>query len=112
MKTKIYVIADLKELQCRKCKMLDVKETVLMEEALSKSIEDRVQYTCNQIQKKFGIDIYGIGDRIKKYDQDIWKKVEKDWDQHFKNLTYEVEVLSSLRTAGVECRPDLTEEKK
>jgi len=99
---RIYVIADLLELQCKECKKLDTKETKLMEDSLSRSIEERVMYTCNQIRKKFGCDIYGIGNRIKKFHPDIWKEVENNWDKHFMEMEMKVEVFSSLRTAGIE----------
>ena len=108
----IFVNADLKELQCKKCKMLDAKETMLMEEKLSKNIKERVMYTFNSVRDKFGIDIFMVKNQIRKFHPDIWKQVEKDWDKHFKDLKLEVNVVSSLRTAGVECRPDLPGEKK
>ncbi len=109
VKVKIYIVADVRELQCHECKMLDIKETRKMEEALSATIKNRISYTCNTTRKKFEADVYGIGTIISKFHPKIWKQVEKDWDKHFKNLTYDVEVATSLRTAQSECRPDLAE---
>lgn len=112
LNAKMIIKADLKELQCEKCKMLDTKSTNKMEKALADSVEDRVELTFKKVQKEFGIDIYQIGDYIHKHHPDIWKEVKADWDKYFSEMELAVDVVSYLETAGVECRPDLYEHIK
>lgn len=112
LNAKLIIKANLIELQCEKCKMLDVKSTKEMEKALATSIEERVEFTFKKVQKDFGFDIYQIGDYIYKHHPSIWKEVKNDWDKYFTEMELAVDVVSYLEIAGVECPPDLDEHIK
>lgn len=99
---KMYLIADVSEMNCEDVDILNDKHSKLIEHTFSRSLEKELTYTFKQIQKKFGTDLYNIDDYTKKYHYDIWKKVEKDWNKYFTELKLNIEVLTSLRTGGSE----------
>lgn len=98
---KMYLIADVSEMNCKGISLND-EDSRLIENTFSKSLEKELTYTFKQIQKKFGTDVYEFDDYLNKYHHDIWKKVEKDWDEYFTNMDLNIEVITSLRTGGSE----------
>ncbi|MBG9826527.1 MULTISPECIES: Ger(x)C family spore germination protein [Bacillus cereus group] len=64
-----------------------------LEEKFEHKIAKRIQTTMQVAQKKFHVDLFGIGDTFARTHPDLWKK-EKNWEETFSNLniTYSVKV--------------------
>ena len=68
-------------------KMLKEKADIYLENEIKSFIES--------VQKNPGIDVFNFGNKLKKRHPNLWKKIEKDWDQIFKEVS--IEVNSDIR---------------
>ncbi len=66
--------------------------------------EEMVSSACGQILDKdiqqYGADILGVGQHIKRNDPKIWRKIEKNWDQMYKEMQYEINVEVVIEKSG------------
>ena len=66
--------------------------------------EEMVSSACGQILDKdiqqYGADILGVGQHIKRNDPKIWRKIEKSWDQLYKEMQYEINVEVVIQKSG------------
>jgi spore germination protein KC len=54
-------------------------------------VEREVSNTIKNLQEKYEADIFGFAETLERQNYDLYKKLEKDWDQHFAEATIEVE---------------------
>ena len=68
------------------------------------STEDMVSRACGQILDKdiqqYGSDILSVGQHIKRNDPKIWRKIEKNWDQLYKEMQYKINVEVVIDKSG------------
>ncbi|ANS52215.1 spore gernimation protein [Bacillus thuringiensis] len=64
-----------------------------LEKKFERQIEKKIQGTMQVAQKKFHVDLFGIGDTFARSHPNLWKK-EKNWGETFSklNMTYSVKV--------------------
>lgn len=62
-----------------------------------KSLEKSVLETINKIQDDFGLDIFGFGNIVKEKMPDLWKEINNDWDEIFKELKVNVDADIHIR---------------
>lgn len=60
--------------------------------ASEKSLEKDITRTIKKVQEDFGLDIFGFGNTVKEKMPNIWKEIEKDWDEIFMELKVNVKV--------------------
>ncbi len=65
-----------------------------------KSLEKSVLETINKIQDDFGLDIFGFGNIVKEKMPDLWKEINNDWDEIFKELKVNVDADIHIRGSG------------
>lgn len=58
----------------------------VLKEMADSYLEKEIEGFIEEIQKSPGIDIFNFGNKIKKMHPKVWKKINKDWDQIFKEL--------------------------
>lgn len=85
------VTLQLTEVGCKK--RLSPTYLAHLEEKFEHKIAKKIQTTMQIAQKKFHVDLFGIGDTYARTHPDWWKK-EKNWGKTFSNLNikYSVEV--------------------
>lgn len=64
---------------------------------LAKSIRNTIQ----RVQKQYGVDIFGFGEEMYRQEADVFKKVEKQWDEEFKKAEITVECDLRIRRSGI-----------
>ncbi len=70
-----------------------------IENALNRAIEAEIDRSL-EIIRHFQSDIYGFGQSLFRAHPKIWEEMEGDWnEEHFPNLTIDVEVRSRVRGA-------------
>ncbi len=72
-----------------------------VELALQKQMEWECRQAVEVIQKKFGFDMIGAGDRLKLKDRGIWMKVKDNWKEFFKTATIEIKCQNNIRRIGL-----------
>ena len=65
-----------------------------------KSLEDDILQFIKTIQTDYGLDIFGFGNIVKQRMPDLWKEIEADWDNIFKELDIDVNADIHIRSSG------------
>lgn len=65
-----------------------------------KSLEDDILQFIKTIQTDYGLDIFGFGNIVKQRMPDLWKEIEADWDNIFKELDIDVNADIHIRGSG------------
>jgi spore germination protein len=62
--------------------------------ATAKEVKKQVSQTLNKLQKQYQVDVAGFGEQLRIHYPKEWKKIEKNWDQQFRDvpITYSVHV--------------------
>lgn len=61
-----------------------------IEKAANKNLENKIMEVIKKVQDEFGSDIFGFGKMISKKYPKQWEKLESDWDDNFKKITFKV----------------------
>lgn len=65
-----------------------------------KSLENNVLQVINKIQDDFGLDIFGFGNIVKEKMPNLWKEINNNWDEIFKELKVNVDADIHIRSSG------------
>ncbi|WML27009.1 Ger(x)C family spore germination protein [Neobacillus sp. OS1-33] len=84
--------------------LMDPKTIGKIEKLTEKAIKKEVQISVKEA-KRLKCDIFGFGDVVHKANPDLWKKLERDWNNYFSDLEVNVKVDSYLRREGVRTNP-------
>ena len=71
-----------------------------LESAAERYIEGQIKDTIKYVQKEFGADIFHFNVQMKRYEPHLWKQVEDDWEDIFRNLEVDIEVKSKIKQIG------------
>ncbi|MBM7663190.1 spore germination protein KC [Bacillus mesophilus] len=83
-----------------------------IEDRTESFVEEEVSNTIKTLQEKYEADIFGFGETLERQHYDLYKTLEKDWDQHFADATIEVESTIYIRRSGVRGKSFQTENKE
>lgn len=73
-----------------------------LEKAYEKAVEETINHSITSVQEKYETDIFGFGNAIHRSNPKEWKKMKKQWDQHFTELPVNVKVdVKILKTGTV-----------
>ncbi|MFJ5761184.1 Ger(x)C family spore germination protein [Neobacillus sp. NPDC093182] len=70
-----------------------------LEKMQEKEIKNQIQMTIQKSQK-LGTDPLQFGEAFRRYDNNEWKKLKKDWSKHFKEIEVSIHVTSKIRLTG------------
>lgn len=73
----------------------------LAEKTLEKKIKDHIE----DVQKKFGFDIFGFGNIIRQRNPKLWKNIEKDWDSIFMDIDLNIKCDIQIKNSGNYLKP-------
>ncbi len=68
-------------------------------------LKNKIESTIEKMQKEFGVDIFGFGNRFYKELPKVWKEREKEWDIIFKNLEVTVQTNIEIKHTGLLLEP-------
>lgn len=71
-----------------------------LEKILEKELENTINNSIDSVQEKYETDIFGFGNAIHRSNPKEWKKMKKEWDQYFTELTVNVEVNAKIVKTG------------
>lgn len=71
-----------------------------LKDIAEKSLENSILNTIKKIQEDFGLDIFGFGNIVKEQMPDLWKDINDEWDEIFKNLRIDVDADIHIRGSG------------
>jgi len=79
------------------------RETVHRIEGLAnRLVEEEIRHSLRIVQEEFRSDVYGFGHMIHAKHPDLWKRLEKDWNEKgFPKVRVNVKVQSKIRSSSL-----------
>ena len=71
-----------------------------IEEILKEKIEQEVRGVFLEIQKRHGADLVQINEMLRKDEPDLWKEIEKKWEEVYPEVKLDVDVEAEVRRIG------------
>lgn len=81
--------------------LTQTKNIALLQNALDKQVEETVLRTITKVQKKYGTDVFGFSDAIRRKNLPLWKSVRNDWETEFREAEISVNAKLTVRRIGV-----------
>ena len=81
-------------------KILEEDELQKLQNAFNNSISGECEKIMGVAKGEFEIDPFGTREYIEKFKPSLWNKIEKDWDEKYKNASVNVTVNSKMRRVG------------
>lgn len=76
-----------------------------------KQIKKNLEGTIKKLQQEFESDIFGFGEILYRQDYDNFKRIEKHWDEYFKDAIVNVDVNVKIRRSGIRTKSLFSEQK-
>ncbi len=73
--------------------------------ASESSLEKDIGGTIKKVQEAPGLDIFGFGNAVKENMPELWKEIENDWDEIFKELKVNVKADIHIRGSSHLSKP-------
>lgn len=101
MDVNIKVKGNVGEVECQ-INLNDQETIVKLEKNTENKLEEIYNMTIETIQKQFKSDIFGFGEAIHRSNPKEWKKIKKQWDEEFPEMTANVKVDVKIVHTGTE----------
>lgn len=92
--------ADIEEVQTKNLDLSDTKTITELEGLLNQKVEHMFKASIAKVQQDFKVDSFGFGEVIHRSNPQEWKKLRKNWEQSFVNLTVNVKCNTNIRQLG------------
>ncbi|MBP1994820.1 Ger(x)C family spore germination protein [Paenibacillus eucommiae] len=92
------VEANVSDAECQ-IELKKAETLTYLEKEVEKEMKDHSEAALKKA-KKLKTDIFGFGEAIHRAAPDYWKKVEKEWGQHFQELSADIQVDVRIKRLG------------
>jgi len=106
----IKVKGNVGEVDCQ-INLNDQETIVKLEKSTEKKMKENVNLAIKNVQKQYNSDIFGFGEAIHRSNPKEWKKLKKQWDVEFPEMTANVKVDVKLEHTETEGNSFLKEVK-
>jgi spore germination protein KC len=72
-----------------------------VETAIGREMTMQCTEVMNKIKDEFGVDIWGIGDHIRKFYPEIWLDVKDNWEEVLPDIRANISVNVDVRRIGI-----------
>jgi spore germination protein KC len=72
-----------------------------VEGAVSRHMTEQCLGLMRKMQKEIGLDVWGIGDHIRKFHPEIWDDVKDNWQQVFSEMIVDISTVVRVRRIGI-----------
>ncbi|MCR2806779.1 Ger(x)C family spore germination protein [Paenibacillus soyae] len=73
----------------------------LLENTLNKQVEEHALRTITKVQQKYGTDVFGFSDVIRRKNLPLWKSIREDWEAVFREADISVNTKLTVRRIGI-----------
>ncbi|MTI80965.1 MAG: Ger(x)C family spore germination protein [Firmicutes bacterium] len=77
----------------------DPKNITQLEKVLNELIKKEVRMAVSKTQE-LRADVFDVGEKLHKFHPEVWKQVKGDWENVFANITFNIQVESSVIRTG------------
>lgn len=81
--------------------LFDNKKLESIEKEINNIIKKQIEDTVSKLQYEYSVDLINVGDYISKYKPKLWKELEDNWDEKFKQIAIEINVDAKIRRIGM-----------
>lgn len=81
-------------------KVLEKDELQKLQNTFNKSISEECEKIMGMAKSEFEIDPFGVREHIQKFNPLLWNRIEKNWNEKYKNASINVIVKSEIRRVG------------
>ncbi|MBU3143166.1 Ger(x)C family spore germination protein [Clostridium sp. CF012] len=81
-------------------KILGKEELQRLQNTFNNSISIECEKIMKVAKEEFEIDPFGVSEHIQKFKPSLWNKIEKDWQEKYKNAIVKVTVNTEIRRIG------------
>lgn len=83
-----------------------------IEKACSEKVKEIISATLNKGQKEFRQDNFSIGISVHQQHPELWKKISEDWHSIFTEISYDVNVETTIVKSGLINTPSNIRERR
>jgi Ger(x)C family germination protein len=69
--------------------------------AIAREMTAQCMGVMDKVKNEFGVDIWGIGDHIRKFHPKIWRDVKDNWEEVFPGIEVDISVNVNVRRIGI-----------
>lgn len=80
--------------------MMQPDDVSFAQKALERHLEDETRKTIQDVQQKYGTDIFGFGDAVHRQHPRQWKIMKRDWLRIFPEIKVTVDVNLKIKRIG------------
>ncbi|ACL77307.1 Ger(x)C family spore germination protein [Ruminiclostridium cellulolyticum] len=82
-------------------KLENVEDIDKIQKIAEKYLKNKVESVIKAVQNEYGIDIFGFGRSVRQDFPNLWKEINPDWDNVFKNVPVNVNVEIQVKNSGL-----------
>ncbi|EFM11208.1 germination protein, Ger(x)C family [Paenibacillus curdlanolyticus YK9] len=101
VRIRIFVEGDVTENQCQSIRLDKMNGFNKADAIAERMIKQSVEGTIQKVQKEYGVDIFGFGERLMRTHYRMFNKVKNDWDQQFAQAEVKVAVKAKIQSNGI-----------
>lgn len=82
---------------------IDLNNSVILntlEKEIEESIKSTISNTLKKAKKEFEVDTFSIGELVHKNYPDLWREIEENWTEVFKDIDYTINVDANINDVG------------
>ncbi|MDR5659443.1 Ger(x)C family spore germination protein [Serpentinicella sp. ANB-PHB4] len=72
-----------------------------VEKLAKKRIEEEIKDTVSYVQEEYGADIFHFNVQMRRYEPDVWAKIENEWHDIFPQVMVNVNAETEIRLTGL-----------
>lgn len=84
---------------------IDEAGRIKMKENFEASLENSIKTLVKKVQEEYGSDIFGFGKTVKLDMPDVWKQIEPQWEQLYKDVHVEVHSTMNIMNSAFQSKP-------
>lgn len=84
---------------------IDEKGRKIAKTVTEKNMEKEIQKLIKRVQEDYNADIFGFGKIVMYEKPELWRKMEKNWDEEFKKVGVNIDVELNVKNSGISKKP-------
>lgn len=84
---------------------IDEKGRKIAKTVTEKNMEKEIQKLIKRVQEDYDADIFGFGKIVMQEKPELWRKMEKNWDEEFKKIDVNIGVELNVKNSGISKKP-------
>lgn len=80
---------------------LELDEVKRLQDMVSKEVMIQIAKGIEKLRDTYRVDLLELSEHLYKYEPDLWKKYEKNWEDTFPDVKININVYTTVKNIGV-----------